>query len=113
VELAGNILALAFLLLHAALLLGARQVRVSVVALLRVLRQALEHVRYRCRLPRIAARLRTALRDDYVRSSSKRARDWLHKKTEHPPGPPHFRRPNRHEITVIQSFFLHPEGTLG
>jgi hypothetical protein len=32
--------------------------------------------------------LATALKDTYARKSSKAARDWPHKKTERPPGPP-------------------------
>ena len=96
-ELAGNILALALLLLQGALALGARAARLSVAAALRVIRRALEEVRYGCPSGAFVAQLRAAVKDDYRRTGSKRARDWPHPKRETPPGPPRLRRPTPYE----------------
>jgi hypothetical protein len=100
-ELAGAILAMALLLLHAAMTLGARMGRVSVALLLRVIREMIEAMRWAgstaCSLARIAA----AVKDDYVRHRSKRARDWPHKKNQTPPGPPKLRRPTKCEKARI------------
>ena len=91
-EPAANILALALLLLYAALVMGAQVARLSVAKALRVVRRAIERVRHGGSCPAFAAQLLMAVGDEYVRRSSKRARDWPHKKNERPPGPPILRR---------------------
>ncbi len=100
-ELAGNILALAMLVLQAAIVLAARIARLSVAAALKVIRHAIEAVRWTGRCPQFCKLLREALKDEYRRHSSKRARDWPHKKTEHPPGPPRLRRLSRRQKARI------------
>jgi len=112
-ELAGNLLGLALLLLQAAVAQGARVSRVSVAAALRTLRQALECTRWRQSSHQFVAALRAALRDDYHRRRSKRARDWPHKKKDPPPRPPNLRTPNARENTFIQALELYYALKLG
>lgn len=100
-ELAGNILALAMLVLQAAMVLAARISRLSVAQALRVIRRAMEAVRWtgHCRCFRML--LGAAVRDEYPRHSSKRARDWPNKKNESPPTAPRLRRMSRCEKARI------------
>lgn len=101
-ELAGNILGLGLLQAHAAWLLRGESKRASVAQLLRVLRAAVEALVYQCGSGWFVARARAALRDTYARRTSKRARDWPHKKTNKPPGSPKLRRMTTDEKTEIQ-----------
>lgn len=112
-ELAGNILALALLLLQAAVAQGARVKRVSVAAVLRTLRRALESTRWRESSNWFLPALHAALRDDYHRRRSKRARDWPHKKKDPPPRPPNLRTPTQREKALIQAVELYYELELG
>jgi hypothetical protein len=100
-ELAGNVLALALLLAHAAWLLGGQAAQASVARLWRALRTALERLRYAASTRRAVAAFGTALRDDYRRRRSKRARDWPHKKRQRPPGAPKLRRLTKREEALI------------
>jgi len=102
-ELAGNILAIALLMLHAALALGPRVLRASVAGLLKVIRQAIEQVRHQGSTAAVLVLLRAAVRDDYQRHRSKRARDWPHKKHEQPAGPPKLRRLKVDEKTLLEA----------
>ena len=43
-----------------------------------------------------------ATKDDYVRSSSKKARDWPHKKTEKPPGEPKTHSPTAEQRRAMK-----------
>ena len=95
VELAGAILSMGLLRMHAAIALGARMIHLSVAAALRVIRRALEALRFGRTTLWITAALRTALRDPYRRRSGKAAHDWPHKKRESPPRPPKLRKLTR------------------
>jgi hypothetical protein len=108
-ELAGNILALALLMLQSALAMGACITKLSVTEFLKLIRRLMEALR--CRLPTapLVALFRTATKDEYVRRSSKRARDWPHKKKESPPSPPKLRRPTGAENARIISFLGGPQ----
>jgi len=112
-ELAGNILALALLLLQAAVAQGARVSRVSVAAALRTVRRALECTRRRESSNWFVPALRAALRDDYHRRRPKRARDWPHKKKDPLPRPPNLRTPTRRENAFIQAVELYYALKLG
>ena len=112
-ELHGNLLGLALLLGHGALLLGARLARASVAGLLRLLRQALEALR--CGGARRSLRVPpTAItRDDYVRRRSKRARDWPHRKHDSPLRPPSLRGltpAQKRQINLLRSIGVVPDG---
>lgn len=104
-ELAGRILALGLLVLQAALLQGAKVARASIGGALRLLRRALEAVRFAQRSRGFVQALRNALCDRYPRCHSKGARDWPHKKREGVPRPPNLRRPTTREKTVINLFW--------
>jgi hypothetical protein len=91
-ELAANILAMALLLLYAALALGAKVIRLSLAAALRVIHRAIENLRHDEACASLLRHLRQAVGDVYKRHSSKKARDWPHKKNERPPGPPKLRK---------------------
>lgn len=101
-ELAGNILALALLVLLAAIVLATRITRLSVALALRVIRHAIEVVRWMGRCHQFQALLQTAVKDEYQRHSSKRARDWPHKKKDSPPTAPKLRRLSRQERDRIE-----------
>jgi len=101
-ELSGNVLAQALLLALSAALLGTRADRVSLAAALRCVRGALEALRWGGSTRVFVLQLRKAVRDEYTRDSSKKARDWPHKKTETPAGAPKVRRPTRREKASIQ-----------
>lgn len=112
-ELAGNILALALLVCHAAAALSARLARLSVAEALRTLRRAMQAVPNGAPTAWFARRLRTALRDAYPRHGPKRARDWPHKKTEAVPRPPKLRRPTLREKALLELLSLHNQLGLG
>jgi len=78
-----------------------------------VIREALETVRWNGRFPQFWALLRTAVKDEYRRHGSKRARDWPHKKRESPPGPPFLRRLNRNEKARIERLWSDNATVLG
>src|SRR3972149_3808324 len=105
-ELAGNILALALLMLHGALVLGAQAARLSVAAALRVIRRTIEALRHQSSTFGWRQMFREALKDDYHRRRPKRARAWPHKKNQAPPGPPRLRRPGRHERSRMEALFV-------
>jgi hypothetical protein len=97
-ELAANVLALAVLLLHALLALGARIAQVSVAEALRVLRRALEGLTWHVLWPRFASDLSQAVRDGYARHGPKTRRRWPGKKRDAPPHPPEVRTFNEKEL---------------
>lgn len=107
-ELAANILALALLLLYAALVMGAKVARLSLAQALRAIRWAMEALRHGESCTQLLRRLREAVLDEYERHSSKRARDWPHKKNEGPPGPPKLRRlvgREKHRVYAMLNHF--------
>lgn len=101
VELAGNILAMGLLRLHAAIAQGANMSRMSVASVLRVIRRAIEAVRFGRSTTWLWAALRAAVQDRHRRRKSKRARDWPDKKRESPPNPPRLRRLTKREKARI------------
>jgi hypothetical protein len=52
----------------------------------------------------LSADLAQAIRDDYVRYGSKKARDWPHKKKESPPGDPDIQLPTAKQRRALQRF---------
>ena len=55
----------------------------------------------RCR-ESLSAELGHAIKDNYVRQGSKKARDWPHKKKEGPPGYPEIKLANPHQVRAAQ-----------
>ncbi len=106
-ELAADILAMALLLLYAALVMGAKVARLSLAQALRAIRWAMEALRHGESCAQLLRRLREAVTDEYQRHSSKRARDWPHKKNQRPPSPPELRRLSRTENARIERIFMH------
>ena len=100
-ELAGNLLALALLLVQSAWLRGLQAPRASVAQLWRALRAALECLWWGAGARWYRRAVQQASRDDYVRRRSKCARDWRAKKREQPPGAPFLRRLTRAEKAQI------------
>lgn len=75
----------------------------SVAASRDCLRRALRGVLLGKRPPiPLRKQLASALKDKYVRTCSKKARNWPHKKKEHPPGPPKIRPAKLEEIERAQ-----------
>jgi hypothetical protein len=104
-ELSANLLAMALLLLHAALVLGARTDRCSLAKALRAIRTAIESLRHGTSDHKLLSALTVAIHDEYQRKSSKRARDWPHKKNDPPPGPPIWRTLSVSEMAEIKRTF--------
>jgi hypothetical protein len=71
---------------------------------LRVVRDAMRNIQRRCRRGILAVRLKQAVRDEYRRTSGKKARHWPHKKTQTPPGIPKMRMASREEKSAAQTF---------
>jgi hypothetical protein len=105
-ELAGNLLAQALLLMYAALVLATRLTRLSLAKAIRVIRRAIEALRYDASCRFVLRQLDESLVDNYERHSSKRARDWPHKKNESPPGPPKLRRLKTRERAKIRRLLM-------
>jgi hypothetical protein len=105
-ELAADILAMALLLLYAALVMGEKVMQLSLAQALRAIRWAIEALRHGESCTQLLRRLRQAVADEYERRSSKRARDWPHKKNERPPQPPILRRLSRTENARIERIFV-------
>ncbi len=112
-ELAANILAMALLLLYAALALGAKVAQLSLAKALRTIHRAIEALRHGESCAWLLRWLREALGDEYTRRSSKRARDWPHKKTARPPGPPKLRRLLVSEKARIRELLMNQNTVLG
>lgn len=112
-ELAANILGMALLLLYAALALGAKVARLSLAKALRVIHRAIEALRHGESCAWLLRSLREALGDEYKRHSSKRARDWPHKKNQRPPGPPKLRRLLMSEKARIHDLLTNRNTVLG
>lgn len=112
-ELAANILGMALLLLYAALSLGAKVGRLSLAKALRAIHRAIEALRHGESCAWLLRWLREALGDEYKRHSSKRARDWPHKKNERPPGPPKLRRLLMSEKARIHELLMNHNTVLG
>ena len=81
------------------IIMGAGVTRLSLADALRAIRRAMERVRNGMPCPTLgeklleaAGKLALPVCDEYVRRSSKQARDWPHKKSERPPGCPRLRR---------------------
>ena len=82
---------------------GRDPLSMSVAGALRVVRQAMRHPQ-RCwrRRGDLRVLLAQACKDEYVRTSSKKARDWPHKKKEGPPGLPQMRPATEHESRLAE-----------
>lgn len=100
-ELAGAIVAMGLLRLHAAILQLAKGARASIAELLRLIRKAMEHLRYRRSTAWLIPALEQAVTDDYHRKRPKKSRDWPRKKRQRPPTAPTYRKLNQREWTHL------------
>lgn len=100
-ELAGNILALATLVLQGLLLLQSAADRLSVSAALRSVRQAMEGLTWGRCWTGFAAAMRSAVGDTYHRKAAKTRRPWPSKKKDRPPCPPQLRPFRQEEIAHL------------
>jgi len=76
----------------------------STAGALKTVRVAMRRSRRRVGRRALPRLLRAAVRDSYVRTGVKTARDWPHKKRESPPGTPNVRTATPREITAAQAF---------
>ena len=100
---------MALLLLYAGLVMGGKVMQLSLAQALRAIRWAIEALRHGESCTQLLRRLRQAVADEYERRSSKRARDWPHKKNESAfggPLPPKLRRLSRTENARIERIFM-------
>jgi hypothetical protein len=77
----------------------------SVAGALRIVRDAMRTPRRWRRRGDLRVLLLAALQDTYVRTNSKRARDWPHKKRERPPGLPKIRTATVDESRCAQELY--------
>jgi hypothetical protein len=82
----------------------------SVASALRAMRRAVGRPYRPQRRDGLRKALRQAVQDTYQRRSSKAARNWPHKKTEHPAGPPNLRMATKQERQRAKAFAA-PEAT--
>lgn len=73
----------------------------SVAMALRVVRNAIAN-RSISSSANLLSAMGNCLKDEYVRKSSKKARNWPHKKNELPPGEPKIRKANKMELKIIK-----------
>ncbi len=85
----------------------------SLAKALRGIHRAIEALRHGETCAWLLRWLREALGDEYQRHSSKRARDWPHKKNERPPGPPKLRRLLMSEKARIHELLMNHNTVLG
>ena len=81
--------------------------QLSLAQALRAIRWAMEALRHGESCTQLRHRLRQAVADEYQRRSSKRARDWPHRKNEPPPRPPKWRRLSPTENARIERILMH------
>jgi hypothetical protein len=66
-------------------------------------------IRYGPRTPkarRLLGQLRDALKDSYVRKTSKKARDWPHKKKDKPPGLPRIQISSQDQVSQAKALYV-------
>ena len=107
-ELGGDIIAMGLLRLHAAIVQLAKGARISVAQVLKLLRKAMEHLRYGVSTDWLVPALKQAITDDYHRKRPKASRDWPRKKHIRPPTAPKYRKLGKREWTEIQERKLGP-----
>lgn len=112
-ELAGNIVAMGLLRLHAVMVQYAKGARISVARVLQLLRKAMEHLRYAVSTRWFVSAMKRAITDDYHRKRPKASRDWPRKNQTTAPSAPRFHRPNRREWAKLQRAFRHRDAALG
>jgi len=112
-ELASNIVAMGLLRLHAVMIQYAKGARISVAHVLRLIRKAMEHLRYTVSTCWLIPALRRAVTDDYHRKRPKASRDWPRKNQTTAPSAPRFHRLNKREWTKLQRAFFHHDAVLG
>ena len=105
-ELAANLAGMALLLLYGALVHGAKVARLSLAMALRAIRQAIEALRHGETCDWLLGLLREAVTDEYQRRKPKQARDWPHKKSRRPPGPPRLHKLTNAENARIQKLLI-------
>ena len=93
---------LSLMSVHQILVAGGEPLALSVATALHRLRLAIRHGPGSPKARILLGQLRYALKDSYVRRSSKKARDWPHKKTEAPPGAPNIQLANVEQRTAIK-----------
>jgi hypothetical protein len=82
---------------------GKSPLSLSVAMALRAVRQ--EMAGHADRRGALQSRLSAAFKDCYVRKGGKSARDWPHKKTERPPGPPKIQQAKSEQVQHAQELF--------
>lgn len=112
-ELAANLVGMARLLLHGAVVMGARVTRLSLAKALRAIRKAIEAIRHGASCHWLHRALREAVFDEYERRKPKQARDRPHKQRRDPPGPPKLHRLARTERSRIQKLVMQHGAVLG
>lgn len=79
----------------------------SVALARRRVRQAMRQTGRSARSPALLEQLGESLKDSYLRTRPKKARNWPHKKKEKPPGIPKIRPANPEEIHDAQTLDIH------
>jgi hypothetical protein len=78
----------------------------SVATALRQVRLAIRHGPRSPKARILLARLGDAVKDSYVRKTSKKARDWPHKKKDKPPGLPRIRIASEEQLSQAKALYV-------
>ena len=86
---------------------GKDPLELSVASAVQIIRLSLRHAWGGGSLRRLRESLGQAVKDSYVRTAPKTARNWPHKKTDKPPGPPRIQQASHAQVTLAQSLLQH------
>ena len=91
---------------HQVLVGGGDPLALSVATALRHVRMAIRHGPRSPKARLLLRRLRAALKDSYVRRTSKKARDWPHKKKDKPPRPPRIKIATQEQLSQAKAVYV-------
>ena len=97
---------LSLMSVHQILAGGGEPLALSVATALNRVRLAIRHGPGSPKARMLLGQLRDALKDSYVRKSSKKARDWPHKKKDKPPGLPRSQIASQEQLSQAKELYV-------
>lgn len=97
---------LSLMSVHPMLARGGDPLALSVATALRQVRMAIRHGPRSPKARILLGRLHAAVKDSYVRKSSKKARDWPHKKKDKPPGLPRIQIATQEQLSQAKALYV-------
>jgi hypothetical protein len=77
----------------------------SVASALRIIRLTVRHPPRSGQARTLLVQLAHAVKDSYLRKAAKQARNWPHKKNEHPPGAPQIRIASQEQVSMAKELY--------